>query len=98
MAKDIFKNRKELLVAFKETFGTPTGKKVLHQIGIFCGKDLSSFDADPLIMAYKAAKRDAYLEIQDLVNFEIVVNHRDKTADLDQKQSSADEDEIDPLN
>lgn len=98
MTKSIFKNRKEQLIAFKEVFSTPNGRKVLDCIGELCGKDLSSFDVDPLIMAFRAAKRDAYLEIQRLVEFDLVINHRDKVADSDQTQSSADGDEIDPLN
>lgn len=96
MSKTIFKNRKEQLIAFKETFTTPTGKKVLDAIGELCGKGLSTFDSDPINMAYKAARQDTYLEILRLVEFEIVINHKDKTADSDQNQSSAD-DELDPL-
>lgn len=98
MSKPLFKNRKELVIAFKETFQTPTGQKVLKAIGDMCGKDVNSFDSDPLVMAFRAAKRDAYLEIQRLVDFEIVITHKDKVADSDQAQTSADEDESDPLN
>jgi hypothetical protein len=98
MTKPIFKNRKEQLIAFKEVFGTPDGKKVLQFIGELCGKDLNSFDTDPLIMAFKAAKRDTYLEIQRLVDHEIVITHKNKAADSDQFQTSVDEEENDPLN
>jgi hypothetical protein len=98
MTKEIFKNQKELIIAFKETFQTPTGQKVLKTIGKMCGKDENSFDVDPLVMAFRAAKRDAYLEIQRLVDFDIVINHKNKAADSDQIKTSVDDEEIDPLN
>lgn len=89
----IFKNRKEQIIAFKDTFGSETGQKVLKSIAELCGKGLSTFDTDPIHMAYKAARQDTYLEIQRLVDTEVVITHKDKVADSDQTQSSADDDE-----
>lgn len=89
--KPIFKNRKEQIIAFKDTFGSSTGQKVLLSIAELCGKGLSTFDSDPIHMAYKAARQDTYLEIQRLVDTEVVITHKDKVADSDQTQSSADD-------
>lgn len=94
--KEIFKNDKHKIITFKAVFGSEDGKKVLATIAKMCGNEQSTFDSDPIMLAYRAARRDTYLEIQQLVDFEIKES-KNKAEDSDQRQSQVDEEE-DPLN
>ena len=96
MIEQPFKHRKHLLVAFKEVFNTENGKKVLQTIAEMCGNSQSTFDNDPIVMAYRASRRDVYLEIQRLVDTEIKTNLKDQAEESDQAQSVVDGEE-DPL-
>lgn len=92
-----FKNEKQKIIAFKEVFSSGQGAKVLEEIKNMNAGEVSTFDADPIIMAYKNARRDAYLEILHFVNKKINTDFIDKDADADQEQRQADDESTDPL-
>lgn len=52
---------------YRSVFGTPEGEKVFDDLMMRCGVDAPVFHAEPLAMAFNAARRDIGLEIARLV-------------------------------
>lgn len=49
--------------SYQAVFNTPGGKEVLKDLGKFCEFEHSSFNSDPLLMAYKEGQKQLYRRI-----------------------------------
>lgn len=54
--------------AYQATFDSETGKEVLKDLAVFCGAAKSSFDSDPLKMAFREGRREVWLRIKTQLN------------------------------
>jgi hypothetical protein len=67
----MFLKHKERMIAYKDTFSTDAGKKVLYDLMLRTNMINSSFDTDPLQMARKEGERNVCLMILTTVGTDI---------------------------
>lgn len=56
---------------YKAHFTTPEGKKILQDLAIRCNYDRSSFDPDPIKMAYREGRRSVVLDILNILAYNL---------------------------
>jgi len=66
--KEFFLRRKRMVEAYRRLFRTADGKKVLKDMMDVCGYSRSSFDSDPVKMAFYEGERAVILRIVKTVN------------------------------
>jgi hypothetical protein len=59
--------RAELVQAFRSTFNSPYGKRVLDHLRLFAGIGLNYFSESGKVMAYRAGQASVWNEIEKLL-------------------------------
>ena len=62
------KKQKEMVSTYKRVFTSDDGRRILSDLMNVCGMQRSSFDSDPLKMAYHEGERAVVLRILKSVN------------------------------
>lgn len=63
-----FKKQRNVVKSYKDLFRTETGQLVLNDLMAVGGISRTSFDSDPLSMAYREGQRSIVLRIMKNVN------------------------------
>ncbi len=71
VGEKIFARNKQRSIAYKEVFGTDSGKIVLYDLMLNTNMIDSSFDPDPLQMARKEGERNVCLRILNIIKTDI---------------------------
>ena len=58
----------ELNAAYRQTFATPMGKRVLTDLVGYCHGRKTTFDADQRQHAFKEGQRDVFMRICEFIN------------------------------
>lgn len=71
MAKKSAHKQVAKVIDYKVTFSTEEGKRVLFDLMKSCGMDTSSFDENPLNMAYREGQRNVVLHIMNKLKIDV---------------------------
>lgn len=69
--EQIFNRQKERSIAYKDTFNSDLGKRVLYDLMLHSNMLSSSFSSDPLEMARKEGERNVCLRILKLIGTDL---------------------------